>query len=228
MKAMKALYTKYIFSIALLFFYGNSGAQLDTTWRWLNGDYRTNMRGIYYPIFYFPYEIMPGSRTRSVSWTDLGGKLWLFGGYGYDLNGQEGNLNDLWSYTQTERWNWKKGDNLVNTSSINGTPGVPAMSIKPGGRYGSASWTDLEGKLWLFDGAYMGGPYNNDQFYLNDLWRYDPQTNEWTWIKGDSAVGQNGIYGILGTGNVANRPGALKTTRSVLPSCPSTAGPMEA
>ena len=88
---MKALYKKYIISIALLLICSVSGAQLDTTWRWLNGDYRINMRGIYSPIFYFPYEIMPGSRTHSVSWTDPGGKLWLFGGYGFDLNGQEGN-----------------------------------------------------------------------------------------------------------------------------------------
>jgi N-acetylneuraminic acid mutarotase len=207
---MKAFYTKYIFSFALLFICVVSGAQLDTTWRWLNGDYRINMRGIYSPISYFPYEVMPGSRTHSVSWTDLGGKLWLFGGYGFDLNGQEGNLNDLWTYTQTDRWNWKKGDNLVNISSINGTPGEPALSNKPGGRYGSASWTDQEGKLWLFGGVYMGGPFNNDQFYLNDLWKYDPQTNEWAWIKGDSAVGQNGIYGTLGSADVANRPGGRR------------------
>ncbi len=33
--------------------------------------------------------------------------------------------------------------------------------------------------------------------WLNDLWKYNPATNEWTWVKGDK-VYELGIYGIQG------------------------------
>ena len=32
--------------------------------------------------------------------TDLSGDFWLFGGLGFDSSGVQGNLNDLWSFTQ--------------------------------------------------------------------------------------------------------------------------------
>jgi len=39
-----------------------------------------------------------GDRTGAVSWIDSSGNFWLFGGYGYDSTGAEGQLNDLWVY----------------------------------------------------------------------------------------------------------------------------------
>jgi hypothetical protein len=51
---------------------------------------------------------------------------------------------------------------------------------------------------------------------LNDMWKYDPVTNEWTWINGDSTNIVNGVYttvipkfGVKGTENSLNTPGAL-------------------
>jgi hypothetical protein len=41
---------------------------------------------------------IPGGRAYIVSWTDISGNLWLFGGAGYDANGSYGWLNDLWKY----------------------------------------------------------------------------------------------------------------------------------
>jgi N-acetylneuraminic acid mutarotase len=41
---------------------------------------------------------IPGNRTSATSWTDGNGNLWLFGGYGADVNGNIGDLNDLWEY----------------------------------------------------------------------------------------------------------------------------------
>jgi N-acetylneuraminic acid mutarotase len=39
-----------------------------------------------------------GGRHGAVSWIDASGKLWLFGGQGYDSIGTQGYLNDLWQY----------------------------------------------------------------------------------------------------------------------------------
>ena len=46
---------------------------------------------------------------------------------------------------------------------VYGTQGVPSAANVPGGRYGSVSWIDSSGNLWLFGGAGRNGP-------LNDLW----------------------------------------------------------
>jgi hypothetical protein len=40
----------------------------------------------------------PGARYAAVSWTDISGHLWLFGGNGYDSAGTNAALNDLWEY----------------------------------------------------------------------------------------------------------------------------------
>ena len=45
---------------------------------------------------------------------------------------------------------------------------------------------DLEGR---------GGDKNGSSGLLNDLWRYDPATGEWTWMAGSDTVGQIGIFG---------------------------------
>jgi hypothetical protein len=41
---------------------------------------------------------IPGGRASAASWTDSSGNLWLFGGRGFDVNGNYGELNDLWVY----------------------------------------------------------------------------------------------------------------------------------
>ena len=44
--------------------------------------------------------------------------------------------------------------------------------------------------------------------WLNDLWRYDPATNQWTWMSGSNTTGQTGVYGTKGVPDAANVPGA--------------------
>jgi N-acetylneuraminic acid mutarotase len=43
---------------------------------------------------------------------------------------------------------------------------------------------------------------------LNDLWEYDPNTNEWRWLKGANFTNGTGIYGTKGTAASNNTPGA--------------------
>lgn len=43
---------------------------------------------------------------------------------------------------------------------------------------------------------------------FNDLWRYDPLLDEWTWVRGSHLVNQLGVYGTRGEPSTFNSPGA--------------------
>jgi N-acetylneuraminic acid mutarotase len=160
---------------------------------------------------------VPGSRYAAANWIDSGGNLWLFGGYGYDANGDSGYLNDLWEFNpSTNEWTWMGGSSTVGShggqSGVSGALGVFAAENIPGSRYGAANWTDESGNLWLFGGyAYDANDPNFRADELNDLWEFNPFTNEWAWIAGNSAIGENysqpGVYGALGTPAAGNTPG---------------------
>jgi hypothetical protein len=48
------------------------------------------------------------------------------------------------------------------------------------------------------------GAYNE----LNDLWKYSPSTNQWTWVAGSNTVNAPANYGTRGVAAAANVPGA--------------------
>ncbi|MGC1416674.1 MAG: kelch repeat-containing protein [Candidatus Acidiferrum sp.] len=130
----------------------------------------------------------PGSRWGASGWTDAGGNLWLFGGWGLDSTGTNGNgaLNDLWVYTpnstagQPGTWTWIKGS---NTGSANGVYGDETRAYKtyeiwtPGGRSNATHWVDGNGQLWLFGGEGYDSTSTSGNGYLNDMWRYLPYKN---------------------------------------------------
>lgn len=43
--------------------------------------------------------------------------------------------------------------------------------------------------------------------YLNDLWEFKPELNEWSWMGGGYSADQPGIYGTLGSPSTDNIPG---------------------
>lgn len=167
----------------------------------------------------------PGSRLGAASWTDKQGNLWLFGGGGFDSNATIGLLNDLWEFQPSiGEWAWIGGSDTdpgwYGNGGVYGTLGTPAAGNIPGGRESSAVWTDSSGNLWLFGGfgADSVGFMNN----LNDLWEFNPSTNEWAWMGGSSnnvssdisggisgdPPHQPGVYGTLGTSAPGNYPGS--------------------
>ena len=156
---------------------------------------------------------MPGARYSASSWIDSTGNLWLFGGVGYDAAGVVGNLNDLWRYSPTtNEWTWISGGDADNAAGVYGTQGTAAAGNVPGARYSASSWKDSTGNFWLFGGVGYdaAGAVGN----LNDLWRYSPTTNEWTWINGGSADNAAGVYGTQATAAATNVPGARYSASS--------------
>jgi N-acetylneuraminic acid mutarotase len=114
--------------------------------------------------------------------------------------------NDLWKYNiSTRQWTWVKGDNTTGSAGVYGTLGTASPSNLPGARRGSMSWRDNAGNLWLMGGS---GFAASGSGYLNDLWKYNTSTNEWTWMGGTNAVEGTGVYGTRGVASPANAPGA--------------------
>ncbi len=176
-------------------------------WTWMKGSDEIAQAGVYGELGVEAEANTPGARSAPVSWTDDAGRLWLFGGWGFDKDGEIGSLNDLWRYDPaTGNWAWMKGSDEKNQQGEYGELGVEAEANTPGGRENSASWTDDAGNLWLFGGGGMDGEDNWSK--LNDLWRYDPATGNWAWMKGTDERNQPGVYGELGVEAEANTPGA--------------------
>ncbi len=174
-------------------------------WSWISGSNTINSAGIYGTSQVAATSNVPGGRFGGVSWLDLNGNLWLFGGFGNDESGTVGALNDLWKYNpNTNLWTWMNGASIIGAPGVYGIQGVADSLNTPGARLGSVSWVDTNGNLWLFGGA-------NDIIttnVFNDLWMYNPSTNQWTWVSGSSTLNSFGIYGVQGTASAFNSPGA--------------------
>jgi N-acetylneuraminic acid mutarotase len=176
---------------------------------------------------------IPGSRISATNWTDKTGKLWIYGGQGLDGQGNFGQLDDLWEFDPTtQQWTWMGGSSALPaacaTSAINyhcgwpadyGTLGVSAPGISPGSRVAAAGWTDRNGNFWLFGGigSVFWETYDFSWIDQYDLWEYNPSTQQWAWMSGNSTLicggnslqapcGQNGIYGTEGTPAISNIP----------------------
>jgi N-acetylneuraminic acid mutarotase len=173
-------------------------------WSWVGGANVVNQSGVYGTQGTASSSNAPGAREAAVSWTDSSGKLWLFGGGGYDAAGTFGLLNDLWSFDGSN-WTWVNGATTVNQAGVYGTQGTAAASNVPGAREGSTTWIDAGGNLWLFGGYGLdaSGLLRGD---LNDLWKFD--RNNWTWVSGASSTQQAGSYGTQGITDPSNAPGS--------------------
>ena len=176
-------------------------------WTWVNGSYSGNQRGTYGTPGVGAAANAPGARSGAVTWTDSSGMLWLFGGYGYDGATGNGYLSDLWKYDPaTGNWTWVKGSSIANQLGVYGTQGVADAANMPGGHSEAVSWTDSSGALWLFGGG--GFAASGPSGRLNDLWKFDRSTGNWTWMSGYPSTEMPGTYGTPGTPAPANMPGA--------------------
>jgi N-acetylneuraminic acid mutarotase len=182
-------------------------------WTWMSGSDRAFALGVYGTKGVPAATNIPGSRNGAVSWTDSKGDLWLFGGYGSDATGAQDPLNDLWEFNPiTKEWTWVSGSQTIGANGVYGTRGTPAANNVPGGRVWATGWIDSSGNLWLFGG--QGNDSIGMTGYLNDLWEFDPSTQEWTWISGGIAADLGGVYGTLGVPSTTNMPGGRYFTSS--------------
>jgi N-acetylneuraminic acid mutarotase len=139
-------------------------------WTWVGGSDGPDAAGVYGTQRAATAGNSPGARVSAVSWTDLAGNFWLFGGYGYAQGGL-GNLNDLWEYNLGSGvWTWIGGSSSTAAYGTYGTHGIPAGNNSPGAREQAVGWLDRSGNFWLFGGFGFDSADVEDD--LNDLWRF--------------------------------------------------------
>ncbi len=111
-----------------------------------------------------------------------------------------GSLSNL--KAQQGTWTLMKGSptGIISDSGVFGRRGVALPTNNPPSLYEAAEWTDAQGNFWLFGGL------NSDCF--SALWKFNPATNMWTWIKGPKTLGAYGVYGLKGIPDTSNNPGA--------------------
>ena len=173
------------------------------------GSYERNQPGVYGTKGVPSQSNVPGAREDATYWTDQDGNLWLMGGWGVAAaKRQQGHLNDLWKYNPRDNtWTWVGGSSELNQP---GTKGVPSRPNILCGRSGAAHWTDQEGNLWLMGG--IGSATADKWGTFNDLWKYNPRNNVWTWVGGSTDINQPGVYGTKGVPSQSNVPGSRAGT----------------
>lgn len=106
---------------------------------------------------------------------------------------------------QTGEWVWRGGSSIVplpatcqsnatyiagggcGQPGVYGQQGTPSPANIPGGRDASIYWTGADGKFWLYGGGGIDAAGN--WALLDDLWKFDPVQDEWTWITGSKTAG---------------------------------------
>ena len=161
-------------------------------WTWVNGANATNSAGSYGMLGIAAASNDPPARSAAVSWTDHSGRFWLLGG-----STASGLLNDLWQYNPgTGQWTWVAGSSGKNASGQYGTQGMAASGNAPGAREDATGWVDSAGNLWLFGGQGYDGAGATGS--LDDLWKYNVGTGQWTWVAGEATAYGSGASGPAG------------------------------
>ena len=178
-------------------------------WTWIDGASHIDQGGTYGQLGIADPANVPGARASAFSWTGPKGNFWLFGGHAFTDGGTDlVRINDMWKFDpQSSQWTWIRGSKDRGEEGHYGIPGQTANDNTPGGRESGMTWVDSQGHLWLFGG--WGNDADGAWGWLQDLWRYDPSSDTWAWMKGShTKETYHGYYGTLGVPSAGNKPGA--------------------
>src|SRR6187455_677079 len=92
-------------------------------------------------------------------------------------------------HAQMGEWVWIHGPDTVNGLGNYGTQGVSDPTNNPPSFYQSCEWTDLNGDFWMYGGLWKAN------IEYGDLWKYNPASNQWTWMKGPGVANAFPNYG---------------------------------
>lgn len=108
-------------------------------------------------------------------------------------------------------WTWMSGSN-TSGNAVYGSMGQSSPDVTPGGGnlYEGRTWVDNDGNFWFYGGYNMFVDLE-----LNNMWKYDVSTNEWTWMKGSGSSGGMASYGTQGIFSNSNNPPASGISTSI-------------
>lgn len=184
---------------------------LTNMWTWVKGPGVYEQVGVYGVKGVPAPSNNPGGRGwGSIAWTDKNNDLWLFGGDGFDINGNPDILNDLWRYNiASNQWTWMGGSEqryaIGNYGSLRqfSDTGLPSPRMET-----NSGWVDDNNNLWFFggNGSVPVGGGNFEQLDFNDMWCYNVANNQWAWMSGSMNGTNNGSYGSKGVESPSNLP----------------------
>jgi hypothetical protein len=175
----------------------------DETWAWISGFSDPVNEGVFYPGVYGVKGVPAANNTPPArlfgSSVSAGDSLYLFAG-SLTFNADD-MYNDLWQFNETSlEWVWISGDSTLNSKGI-----YNQTVSSPGARCEHQGFYDIESNSLFYFGGY-GKDAAGGVNYLNDLWKFDTNTANWTFIRGSTIKDSPGMYGIVGFSNQSNDP----------------------
>ncbi|WP_329805743.1 DUF7619 domain-containing protein [Flavobacterium facile] len=155
----------------------------NNVWTKVLGNRKIGINGSYGIKEYGFITNVPSSRKDFVSWSDIYGNLWLYGGFGKGTSGNsQSDLFDLWKYDLTlNLWIWMDGlnyqpspfDPLFDANNYNFPKRVIDRSVtyKSNNKYFLAS--GISNNLWEFD----FNSYQKDYNSIEGTARFDVNNN---------------------------------------------------
>jgi len=139
-------------------------------WTWMKGSGTAMQAAVYGTMGVADIANTPGYHAENkTAWTDANNNLWLY---------HDGNI---WKYNiSTNEWTWMKGPGAGANIANYGIMGVPSITNQPGFNNNWQYWQDQFGMF------YLGFGMNSSA-----VWKYDMNTNMWTWISGEAVVGSS-------------------------------------
>ena len=184
-----------------------SGKTQTNQWAWISGDSTVNQKGNYGIKGVASITNKPPARSNSMCCKDKSGNLWMMGGRIRSTTGYDTLFNDLWKFDIiTHLWIWISGDSSVNMPAIYGPKGISTSYIKPGSLTKATCWADTLGNIWLFGGFGYSNTTNYGENELNDLWKYNINNNQWTYLSGDTDYHSLAVFGVKGLPSITNCP----------------------
>jgi hypothetical protein len=144
-------------------------------WTWESGPKTVNNWG--------SHNLISGRYGSLSFFNSLTSCLFVYGGFGRDFSGTEGQLADMYAYGN-QTWTLVTSVLPANSKPVYGVLGVEDASNSPGSRYGSAALPTADPQYLYF----FGGSMNATQNYA-DVWRFNVKTHCFTWIAGPQGTG---------------------------------------
>ncbi len=163
-------------------------------WTWVSGGSTGYLPQIKGTNSLYADSVSPGALEEvKSSWVDnKTNHFYMFGGMHYEINSPAiSYTNDLFEFNPLiNQWRHVKGNSAFYNTGNYGIKGIEDTANYPPGRCSYTKWKDPLGNFYIFGGVRFADTAN-----LNDVWRYNPTTNAWTWVNGSSIKNTTYPYG---------------------------------
>jgi hypothetical protein len=174
----------YIARVLVLLNAGVSG--YTNEWSWISGSKSASGKPVYGDLGEYNNDYTPSARLYTAQCYHARlGKLFIFGGTGFDLSSATGTLSDLWAFDSAiEQWSWLGRYLIPNYAGDYRGRGTFTEEGWPCGRRRATLICDeTQDELHLFGG-------DTPSQALDDYWKYNINSTLWMWVSGNSP-GQN-------------------------------------